>query len=289
MASVLRSQQTKEMQVALPRVYVYVVAALEVISVIILAVLCSNLFIFYLEQIGEDNTLSQITATNNVPQRPTTDTSYPYLRSVDPFFDRSFDVTEESASQLPESTLDLKIYGIRATGNGDGTVILKSQGSKQRLSLVGDEIADNTVLTAIYAGRIEISRNGRLETIYLDSERTKSLSVNVSDVSRSQTSLNADFFETELIINFIKALELKPYRQDRRISGFVIGDDAKKSLAASAGLEIGDIIQSVNGNRLHSWERVLEIPDGVTGTIDIQLERRGELLNLALTPSSLGQ
>ena len=84
-------------------------------------------------------------------------------------------------------------------------------------------------------------------------------------------------------------MDLKPFREGKNIAGFTVGDKAEPSLLILAGLEKGDIISSVNGNELLSWERVKEISEGASGgTLNIQLERDGEMRTLELSQSALG-
>lgn len=286
MAAETQQNKAQNTIVHLPIFFRLSVAGVEIIVVSILALICSNLFLMMLERYN-DFGLPEFTQQSLSKSRGEhRENDYTYLKTVDAFYNKNSVLFEQQTEQLPESTLDIQIFGIRARGKGSGTVILKSQGSVQKLARVGDEIAAGTLLTAIYADRIEFRRNGRLETIYLDKERVNELSnAQTNEVAHEPSENHA-----EAISTFVKSMDLSPYREGRDIIGFNIGDGAEKTLLALAGLEVGDIINSVNGNQLHSWERVSEIADeSSSGELDIQLERNGETIRLSLSSTSLGQ
>ncbi len=286
MTAEVKQNSRNIMQAELPVPFRLSVAGLELIAVVTLAFFSANLVLFFIEK----NTAAEIPTTVQASSATSDNmgdaSKITYLKTVDAFYPNNQIIDQQPTAALPESTLDVKIFGIRANGGGDGTVILTSQGSVQQLAQVGSEIAPNTVLTAIYQDRIEFRRSGRMETIYLDEDRMASPLSNSTTSHAPETSAVPE----DVISGFINALALSPYRNGRSIAGFVIGPDSDRALLILAGLEVGDIISVVNGNELHSWERVSEIPEEAqSGTLELKLERRGEPLSLSISTSILGQ
>lgn len=280
-----QTAQRQQINAELPALFRFSVAGLELAFVIILALISANTILFFFKNNITEEISTDIVIPPKSSQIITETADYTYLKTVDAFYPENQVVDQVPSLQIPESTLNIKLYGIRARGNGDGTVIFQSQGSVQQLAIVGNEIAPNTVLTAVHADSIEFRRNGKLEKKYLDEEHTTSgLLKQNSEVTASTPTVFAN-----TVSEFVNALALSPYRNGRAIEGFVVGSDADGSLLTFAGLEVADIIKSVNGNELHSWERVTEISDGArSGVLDLSLERRGEPINLSISTSSLG-
>ncbi len=273
----------------LPFYYRLSVSVFEVIMVILLAVFCSEIFLNYMIIDEGDDLLMDIPpiSTSNMPQGKKE--QFTYLKTVDAFYGAANSDISTVVNNVPESTLDIKIFGLRAKGNGNGTAILKSQGSVQRLARVGDEIASGATLTAIFANRIEFRRNGRLETIYLEKEEAGSVFKKMQENPTKAQANKSIITRQKKIAEFVNAMDLSPFREGKEITGFTVGINAEESLLSLVGIEVGDIISVVNGNRLHSWERVKEISEEATAdSLDIQFERRGEPLTLTLSQSSLG-
>jgi general secretion pathway protein C len=273
----------------LPLFFRFTLTGFEIFAVILLAILCSDTFLSLVSS-GEKRDLSTTVVPSTIFKNGRSDEhQYSYLKTVDPFYGVTVSETVSQVNNVPQSTLDIQIFGLRAKNNGSGTVILKSQGGIQKLAQVGDEIASGAKLTAIFANRIEFRRNGRLETIYLPKDRVGFLAKKQSDIPEVMPANNHQGTNKEQIADFVSAMDLTPYRQGKNIEGFTVGVNADLSLLSLVGLQKGDIINSVNGNRLHSWERVKEISEGAGfGSLDIQFERSGEPLALSLSQSSLG-
>lgn len=274
--------QRQKNAIELPARYRFAVTVAELLAVIILAMICANFIVLLIDKNSAPAISTDSEYQASLPRDATYAGDYTNLKTVDAFYPTNRDIEPLQTAELPKSTLNVQIFGIRATGGGNGRVILQAQGGMQQLASIGNEIAANTTLTAVYPDRIEIRRNGRLETIYLDEERV------VADLSSHSTEKITDTKND--LAALIESLKLSPYRNGRSIEGFAIGDDADKTLLAVVGLQVADIITSVNGNELHSWERVSEIPDAAgSEQLILQLQRNGETVDLSIPTSSTGQ
>ena len=262
------------------------VTVFEIILVVILSYLASSLIKGMMMETAVINTNFE-----NNSQSRTSEKNYDFsnLIMTDAFFGDLQDRNTKSLVTAPESNLDLKIYGLRTRGNGQGTAILKSQGEVQKLYQTGENVSEAVRLTSVYHDRIEISRNGITETIYLDKERSSRSVVSEQSGPLKPNIQAANQEKTEKIEEVIAALDLNPFRKNNRISGFVIGEEAEATLLAQMGFETGDVLYEVNGEELISWERITEISENSNdGGLNIKFERHGEIQTLTLSNLILG-
>nr|AOO54595.1 membrane-associated zinc metalloprotease [uncultured bacterium] len=64
----------------------------------------------------------------------------------------------------------------------------------------------------------------------------------------------------------------------------IIGSVAKESPAANAGLQKGDIVRSINGERITEWNELSDAVKSSIGTLTLQIERQNMVHLLSITP-----
>ena len=264
----------------LPIAFTVIVTVIEVSFVVLLSYLASVVAMNMMSEPGKVSSRVEL-----ISQAPPSNVKVDFsnLVSVDAFFGGSQNQNTQTMVIAPESTLDLKVYGLRTSENGQGTAILKPQGEAQKLYRIGENVTDTVWLTSVHHDRIEISRNGQVETIYLDKERSRKLIKTEPQVQVSHKE------KTQKIDEIIASLDLNPFRRNNRISGFVVGEGAETVLLAQAGLETGDILHEVNGEELISWERLQEISESANDVgLNIKFERHGDLQTITLSNLMLG-
>lgn len=228
------------------------------------------------------------TAGPGVPQRPRQTGAHQVadisrLTSFDPFFRATPVVPQEGTMRAPESSLKLSLFGLRAMQDGQGSAIVKMEDADQKLVRVGDAIAPGIRLVGVYTDRLEISRAGTREAVYL---RPKSATSAQAAAPRRPGAAPApsgrDGKNTGLLAS-LTGLKLEPVRRERRIIGFRLPEDTPFLLTAM-GLQAGDILTAANGSPLTSFERIAELSDELAGAsrVELTLERRGEQRTLAI-------
>ncbi len=202
------------------------------------------------------------------------------LTSTDPFFRQIGDTGAVVLAQAaPESSLRLELFGLRATGDGQGSAIIKTQDGAQQLVRVGDVISPGVKLAGVYKDRVEIVRAGSLEAVYLRPQGERAAKATAprrnSAAQGTQGSPNA--------LTFLSTLNLEAVRRERRIIGFRL-PDSLPDMASALGLEEGDILLAANGQPLNSFERIAEIGEELAGSrrVELTIERRGETRSLSL-------
>lgn len=210
------------------------------------------------------------------------------LTSFDPFYRQlESDVQNTPVVTIRESSLRIEVFGLRAADDGTGSAIIKTQDGGQKLIRIGDAVASGVTLTAVYPDRLEVNRAGIREAIYLRPQRERQqgassraapgipVSSRVSDLP--QYSAGGPGFD-------LTALSLSEVRRERRIVGFRLPDPLPL-LLTGAGLEAGDVLTSVNGVPLVSFERLQEVSEELSGSpsVLLEVERRGERLSLTIS------
>jgi len=176
----------------------------------------------------------------------------------------------------PESSMKITIFGLRSDGQGGGSAIVKAGSDRQKLVQVGNAIKAGVSLAGVYSDRIEISRSGIRETVYMRPASERKVSKNkpyrIASPKTAQ-SLNADELTT-----LITGLDLMPVRLAGRISGFQVGKNAKSNSLSISGLKLDDILLSVNDIKLTSFERIAELAEELQGvsSFTVFYERLGE-------------
>ena len=163
--------------------------------------------------------------------------------------------TQERPVDAPETRLSLELLGLFQTRDrGRSSAIIAERGGDAELYHIGDGIPGNATLEEIYADRVILRRQGRLETLRLN--ELKGLAGGVTQVTEPEPRTPAPSPETELAQQrtaLIRQLGLQPVT-DGATEGYKIGDRAPQQLIEQVGLQPGDVVASVNGYPLGTEE-----------------------------------
>lgn len=78
----------------------------------------------------------------------------------------------KSVRQVQESSLPLKLVASYLAGGGQAAAVFATGGEEQKLYFAGDKIQPGVELVAVEARRVLIKRNGVLENVSLEEEKT---------------------------------------------------------------------------------------------------------------------
>jgi len=174
----------------------------------------------------------------------------------------------------PETSLNLTLNGVRADGTGAGVAYLKLPDNRTITARAGDDILEGVTLANVYADRVLLRRNGRLESLFNNDDgalfgRAIDRGAPTGGVYRFTGSLDS----------LMAALTLSPVFEGEAVAGVRI-DAAPDDVLESAGLSRGDVVRSVNGQAVSADMDIQQFQslasDG--SSVIIALDRDGRAL-----------
>jgi general secretion pathway protein C len=188
------------------------------------------------------------------------------LADFDPFFRLA------QSGTATVTTLDLKLYGVRedrATGRGSAIIALPD--GTQRSFAVGEEIVPGVTLAQVDFDNVTIDRNGSREQLFLDQSEpaptaaTAATTGAVPAPTASQPPPTAP-----------PPIRLQPRMSGGQIDGVMVspGGDGGQAFR-SAGFVPGDVIVSINGDRITSMEQARALLNQSGGGANVIVERDG--------------
>lgn len=192
------------------------------------------------------------TSSGSVPTARTV-TAQSYDFSFDPFH-RDVPVIETAIGEdAPETTLNLKLYGLRA-GEG-GSAILQTPDRVQGVYEIGDEIINGVTLKAVNSRYIVLSQNGQLERLTFDGEDETGLrappSAQADQTTPALSSQNALDTVTKMSAgDLMSAIALTRVTEDGRVMGYRLTPKRADVNLTAFGLKSGDIITHIGSEDL---------------------------------------
>ena len=208
----------------------------------------------------------------------------------------------------PETRLNLELQGVFTNSNPDlSSAIIAERGKNGELFGIGDRVPGNALLHAVEQNHVLIKRGTRLEKLLFPKQRLNITSANQRSASsrgaskaRSSTrtirpsggtstpsggseaatsSAAGNSSRDKMLRNPEQAIRdfgFEPVAPGRA-SGYRVGANASNSAVASAGLQPGDVVISVNGMPVGVAMNDTRLFDQVrsTGRARVEVEREG--------------
>ena len=281
--------------------------AVPLVLVCWLAYLSVEQFYFFAdnEQLISDLETSQpARATNN--QAPPIKLSQAALN----LFGESGKAPVKEVVAAPETRLNLELQGVFTNNNPDlSSAIIAERGKNGELFAIGDRVPGNALLHAVEQDHVLIKRGSRLEKLLFPKQRLNITSANSGNRSArdtakarsstrttrppSKTSASSSSSEAttatasaasqsnrdKMLSNPEQAIRdfgFEPVAPGRA-SGYRVGTNASNSAVASAGLQPGDVVVSVNGMPVGVAMNDARLFDQVrsAGRARVEVERNG--------------
>ena len=200
------------------------------------------------------------------------------LTGFDPFFRLS-----GAGGPAVVTALDLKLFGVRedrATGRGSAIIALPD-GSQQSFA-VGDEIMPDVTLTEVAFDSVTISRGGTPEQIFLD-QSSPAETVGGAEAAPTATTAPAPApapGQTQpppapaAPPTPGQPIQFQPRVSGGRVSGVVVSPGGDGQAFRRAGFAPGDVIVSVNGQRVSSMEQARALMRQ-SGDVNVVVDRGG--------------
>ena len=162
----------------------------------------------------------------------------------------------------PETRLRLVLSGVFASDNpATSMAIIAEKGSKEKTYFKGDSLPGNASLHEIYADRVILSRNGKLETLRLlqNQAKIKTEARPSRPASRPRSPRGSNKPKPGInkiaqlrqqaktdMTTLMKQIRITPVMKDKQLQGYRFSH-RDRSLMREIGLQPQDIITSVNG------------------------------------------
>ena len=190
------------------------------------------------------------------------------LSDFDPFFRLS-----DGGGPAVVTGLNLKLYGVRedrATGRGSAIIALPD--GTQRSFAVGEEILPGARLTEVAFDSVTIDRGGTAEQMFLDQSQPGQAAAAPAPAAPAAPAPTAPAAPDPQI------------RFEPRGNGLAVspGRDGGYALRA-AGLMPGDIIVSINGQRVTSLDQARAISRQARGEMSVIVNRAGRAVPLRVS------
>ena len=171
------------------------------------------------------------------------------LSALNPFVETDIVVSAPQMDDVPETSLNLTLKGIRAvTGGGLAAATIVTPDNRQGLYAEGDEILDGVVLSRILSDRIILDKNGRFESLFREG-RDGALNVIAGDGPTVQQVTDREVVEPSVfrVRSFQSLLSAGRIERATSPAGWRFRALGDPSGLEAAGIYDGDYIVSVAG------------------------------------------
>jgi general secretion pathway protein C len=266
-----------------PRTTAY--TALELALLSLLALQCARLVWTIVTPVGPVGPWQAAGALNPLPAG-----SGAALGDFDPFFRLS-----GSTAPLAVTSLNLKLFGVREDrASGRGSAIISTPEGQQRSFAVGDEIVPGVTLTAVGFDNVTISRSGVPEQLFLDQSGPATEvggdgstppasagsggSVNFAPVVTPAPPAPAPP-PARAAEAMASQVRFQPRMSGTAMTGVTVQPQGDGTALRASGLAPGDVIVSVNGQRIRSPEQARSLAGQIGGQrgATVQVERNGRV------------
>ena len=180
----------------------------------------------------------------------------------------------EFGTDVPETTLNLKLFGRRAGKNG--TAILETADRIQKVFKIGDEIMDGVTLKAVNPDYIVLSQGGRIERLTFERETDTLLAAPKTQASKKTTTVSTAIKTVPKpldVAGFMSAIALAPALSNGKLTGFRITPKNGAVNLADIGLKSGDVIAAIGEFDLTSPSlNPAQLPSKLAGRPSVQLK-----------------
>ena len=206
------------------------------------------------------------------------------LASFDPFFRLS-----GSGGPVMVTSLNLKLYGIRQDqASGRGSAIIAGADGQQRSIAVGEEIEPGVTLKAVGFDSVTISRGGADEQLFMDQSEggqaatppAPAAPAPAAPAVQPSTSVEPGppVPPSKLYPNEVS---MAPRMNGTRVTGVTVRPQGNEAAFRALGLAPGDVVVSVNGQRIQSMDQARGMAEQLTSARAVlQVERGGRVVTL---------
>lgn len=264
----------------LPRTSAY--GVVELLLLLVLAVQCARLLWAVVTPVGP---LGEWRPQNGLVQGA--ESRARLLGEFDPFFRQ-----QAGPAEAVITSLQLTLFGVRVDeAMGRGSAIIGGPDGVQNSYAMGEEILPGVTLKSVQFDSVTINRGGADEQLFLDqSDAVAPPAVpdqaDTSSLLDSPTAAAVPGSQTVAPQQLLGEIDFAPRLDQGQVTGFVVKPKGAGTAFRVAGLQDGDIIVSVNNQKISNasdLERMATEAGGKGGNISLQVERGSQVIPLVIT------
>jgi general secretion pathway protein C len=174
--------------------------------------------------------------------------------------------------QVEETKLNLELVGSFASENQNSAYAIISQGKKQELYRVNEEVAglSNVKLTRVYADRVVLNNRGRQEALFMYPEGqpitsgsntlvSPELNTSSRTPSKSQGTALAGLNPNQRLEKISDAIRFSRKTKDGKMLGFRVLPGRNRAAFDQTGLKLNDIVTAIDGQVLDNLKAANQI------------------------------
>ncbi|TDP40162.1 type II secretion system protein C (GspC) [Idiomarina aquatica] len=208
-----------------------------------------------------------------------------------------FGEPEKSSSsnrrEAPKTSLNIRLVGVSASSNPLRSAAIIEQSGQQQTYIVGDELGrSGVVVEEIYADRVLLDNNGRIETLQLEDigEDRPALSLIVDEpdlaLTESQARQVGDALEQVSAdpLSITDFVSISPAMENGELIGYRLQAGQNPELFRQTGFQNGDLAVAINGYDLTDMQQAMELSNELTTLTraDISILRDGQPMQLSI-------
>lgn len=208
-----------------------------------------------------------------------------------------------AAENAPKTTLDLTLLGVAAGGANFPSQAIIANGSNrnQHTYAIGASLPGGAVVHGIFADRVVIAHDGRLESLSLPQPGTSIIATdmhfgNGQGVNMPSLQYNPGHSQPIVSSRFrhrieqhpeslMQYLKVRPYEDHGKVEGYRVYPGNHAALFKKAGLQPGDLVTRINGvplnNGAHTMEAMAQLRHA-RGTVQLEVKRHGKPIHITL-------
>ncbi len=188
---------------------------------------------------------------------------------------------------------DYRLKAIYAKEDLSGWIIVENIKNNDSLILEQDSNLDNYILKKLYKNYVIFLRDEveyklvipedssiKYEMQRINNNVEEKVIVNGNKVKLERSYLNQYVTNIEKVWNNIA---ISDYKTNGKLDGFIVNKINKSSVFAKLGLKKGDIIKSVNGNKLKSYADAFKVYNNINKIdyLSLEIERNKEMMEIS--------
>ncbi|MBL1259096.1 MAG: type II secretion system protein GspC [Thiotrichaceae bacterium] len=186
---------------------------------------------------------------------------------------------------IPQTTLKLTLRGVFVADGGGGAIIAEANG-KERYYPVNARISGGVILAEVHPTKVVLKRNNTLEILELPKESIKTASSSTRARNRSSRTgaraapMSLKQYRKDLLKEpqrLTDAIKMSPKSERGKFIGYQVKPGRDRALFDRVGLMSGDIVTAVNGIRLDTPAKGLNVLRSLqtANSVRLDIKRNG--------------